>query len=651
MAPPITPPVTAQVYTKKSFLGGMNQQFDMTKIKEDEYPLLFNGRSTFDKIKPVRLPSKISNSIFRWTIIQGIFATDTLLFVFADGKAYWKDVNGTLDFKQIIGFNLDPNASAVYTVKVPASSMNFVRKADSTSDNTTVLFTDSGQSYPSVIIVQDGTSQPMIISDDLNARVASDYNGWTQDNREYVPIGKNMLFFNSILYIVSSDGRKIYRSVTGRPADFMVVIDSNGDKLADITAGNADAVSYQVDYNPITALHKLNTNDGSFFASTTAGSYAITPSRDVTIFGEPTFKSSWLFPTNVLNQNSFVDITGDSVFISPKGVRSFNAVYSTKWEGKNTPFSKKVYGLFNDIKQTITAAILFDEEHVLFACDTVYGPAILVYDIMTTSFESLDIFSETITGYIVDFAQTTLGNASRLFCYTTNNEVFELYSSSAALASCKLYLGEWVSPLSIGSEQKVEVITIVLNNLRQSGTIYATLYVDSYAQEKLQSFLEQQVDALTLPTPVPFVGTKDIVRHVNFPFINSRQSWKVGFFIEWDFDAELIAVEVKSSMVDNLNCNEAQASELEYYTNGDARIETFAPVVAKPNEVVHVYGSGMQSVVQVFVGDAPAVSFAKIDDTHLAFVPPNIAQTNKIKLQTVANNKALSIIPLQCIQA
>ena len=40
-------------YLQKDFVGGMNVEYDPTKIGANEYPLLFNGRTRYNVVQPV----------------------------------------------------------------------------------------------------------------------------------------------------------------------------------------------------------------------------------------------------------------------------------------------------------------------------------------------------------------------------------------------------------------------------------------------------------------------------------------------------------------------------------------------------------------------------------------------------------------------
>ena len=212
---------------------------------------------------------------------------------------------------------------------------------------------------------------------------------------------------------LSSDGTEIYHSVSGRPMDFVTPIDTSGNKInADETIGGAPATSYTVGYNEITALKVLNNE--SLFVSTIGGSYAVALDYSFTVFGEPSFNKQFLFTANSINQKTFIELLGDFAFLDPEGLRSFNAVMQSKNEARNSVFSLKVARLFKDVVQSSNkcAAITFDD-YALFACNTIYGHGILVYDILTQQFVSFDQLTDDSNaniGAVIEFAKVETNN-------------------------------------------------------------------------------------------------------------------------------------------------------------------------------------------------------------------------------------------------
>src|SRR5205823_6881184 len=189
--------------------------------------------------------------------------------------------------------------------------------------------------------------------------------------REYVPIGSLMAYLNGILFVVN--GNKIYRSVSGRPLDFVVNVDINGNK-----GGNADTVSYSVSSENITALKTLNS--GQLFVGTLLNCFPIDLNYDSVIFQEPTFNNRAGMSVGIVNQQSFVDILGDYAWIDIDGLRSFNAVNQLTNEGRDSVFSQYVNSLFlNSVQGNLQASFVY-RNHGYFAVKTTFGNVVLVFN-------------------------------------------------------------------------------------------------------------------------------------------------------------------------------------------------------------------------------------------------------------------------------
>ena len=287
-----------------------------------------------------------------------------------------------------------------------------------------------GENVPNLIIFSSSNQTAAI-----EVRKCKKYTEWDATTREYVPIGKQMMFFGGKLYVVGADAdgnfTQIYHSVSGRPLDFVVAIDETGAQIDAAEAdGGADVVSYSVSYESITNIQPLNTD--SFFVSTRTASYAVTPDYTRTVFGEPLFKKQYLFGASVVNQFSFVDILGDFAFIDTEGLRSFNAVQQLRNEGRNSAFSLKVAKLLRDVTQDAkaSAAITFDN-YALFAVSTVFGHGVLVYDTTLQKFVSFDNFTkddDTTCAPIVQFTKIDSADAHELYAVTMHGELIKMWS-------------------------------------------------------------------------------------------------------------------------------------------------------------------------------------------------------------------------------
>ena len=75
------------IFSQESFDGGMNQQVDPTRLQNNEYPLLVNGRTRYGVVEPVKLPENADpQGTLDGMLIQGIYAAGPFLLFFANGK-------------------------------------------------------------------------------------------------------------------------------------------------------------------------------------------------------------------------------------------------------------------------------------------------------------------------------------------------------------------------------------------------------------------------------------------------------------------------------------------------------------------------------------------------------------------------------------
>ena len=482
---------------------------DDSRLADDEYSFAMNVRNRFGELKPVKRPLAIDAGLTANQRCQGVYTVGDFILIFQSGNAKFKhrlaDTWITLwDDSTEPTLRLDVSADFVYVQAVPSSDQNLLKKPlsdDATNFPGMIGISDDGAGeygklyahYYSAaqvtrsraaIVVQDGINQPNLIvlnsgnlSSAITVRKCQTYAEWTVGNaggvggsgnyQEYVPIGKQMMYFGGKLYIISSDVdgnfTQILHSVTGRPLDFMIPIEEDGDKMtAADSDGNGDIspyeardpirmyrtgahmVSYSVSYEPITCIAPLNTD--SFFVSTRTASYAVTPDYTRTLFAEPTFTKKYLFGASVVNQFSFVDTQGDFAFIDAEGLRSFNAVQQLRNEGRNSAFSLKVAKLFENKLQDVkaSAAITFDN-YAFFAVDTVFGYGVLVYDITLqkfVSFDSITLDDDTTCASIVQFTKIESATAHELYAVTRDGKFIKMWGGikyAAAFVQTKAF--------------------------------------------------------------------------------------------------------------------------------------------------------------------------------------------------------------------
>ena len=393
--------------------------------------------------------------------------------------------------------------------------------------------------------------------------------------REYIPIGKQMAFFNNKLFVVSPDGTEIYHSASGRPLDFVVAVTRDGDKInLDETIGGAAGTSYTVGYNVITALSVLNNE--ALFVSTVGGSYSVTLNYGSTVFGEGFFQKQYLFTANSINQHSFVDLLGDFAFIDPEGLRSFNAVMQSKNEGRNSIFSLKVAQLFRGVIQESRkcAAIVFDD-YALFACNTIFGHGILVFDTLTKQFVSFDQLtddSNSNIGPVIDFAKVETNNRRELFAVThgTTN------SPSAPTYKCvKLFEGSNYATAYVETrafctndtrvEQKPQELRLLFNKIQSASLVTAIQRVNDETTPATlagsqSKTLAAQSTPITFPVTLSTVwsGPKQI-QNLLYNFQGGQQGWKVSYALQWTNGINLSNIQLQTRDITPMNPMLSQA--------------------------------------------------------------------------------------------
>lgn len=535
-----------------SFLGGLDLFNDRSKLEAGKYPLLINGRSRNNNVRPIRKPKLIKaglpspSGLARY---QGLYSAGNIGIVFASGKAYVCDFNVGETFYNLPLFNMSPIADKVFFQLVPASTINYQRRAvsaDNVSDGVE-LFNTLAAPSPIAGLCQDGISQPWVILSDGSARVTKSYSQWTNtaNGREYVPVGKNMVMAGSKLYL--TDGKQIFQSVSGRPLDFMVVIDMEGNALPLEADGGASNVSHRVFYEEITCLGKLSTDgEDGYYAGGLGNSFIVTPDFTETVYGEPKrFRNKFVTNSGAKNQDSFLgDVNGDSVFVDLNGVRSFNSILQFKNAGKNSPFSLLISNLFGkDVNQTITACGQTNN-YSCYAVNTTYGLAVLWFDELRNVWDSIDLWSAAeVNGSIRQFAEITTSNGERRFFFLTSTGYLYEYFGSTEIAECQVYIGDWSSG-DPKTELKLSLAKCIFEQPETTGTVSATLFVDNKQQLTISKAVSKSYDPpSTGITSLPFGdSSKDSVDNLTFDFGRTLSGYKIGVLLKWNFLANLTSI-------------------------------------------------------------------------------------------------------------
>ena len=532
------------VVTKTNWLGGMNQLSDITKLKEDEYWVLINARIRKNAVEAVNLPLDVTNNLSTVGNIQDITAAGSLLVAFAGGQAFYKLTNGT--WQLITSFAMGSTTPRVFTALIPSSTVNFTRAV--TSSTGTLTLGGAVGATPSALIVMDGVRQPWIIFPDGNSRVTGTYLTWSIAVPEYVPVANFPMFYNGVLYAVTSEiltpttGTKynqIVRSVTGAPLNFVIAVTPAGNKTsANESEGGALAMATNVDYNNITCLAPMNANDGGFFVGTQNSSFLVYPDYNNLIYAEPTFRNQSITSIGPLNPDSVVDVLGDVAFVHDTGIRSFNGITQFRFEGRNAPFSGPINSLIDGITQTSSATGTHDN-YALFAVTTIYGNGILWYDMLLQKFASLDIYPGV--GTILKFA-STLDNGTRDTYFMTATGVYRLFGSDQK-ATVTLY-GSEIVPSDNYKSVKMQSLRLGFNGVAIGGTVEASLYVNGqYCNRKVVTINPLPFNAQS-SVSIPYNGglSDGVFASAEINFMDvAPEGDRVGVMIRFDTDGLLIS--------------------------------------------------------------------------------------------------------------
>jgi len=309
-------------YNQQSFIGGMNLLVDDTRLQPNQYRLAFNCHNRYDVLDSVFKSVLDTNTPAG--IMQEITTFGEYVILFVSGNAYFRHYSQEV-WTQIAGFGMSIDAPRFWTVSIPVAVTNYGRLAKTVDINGQPVVSSlagiaSSQSIAAAfggntpgLLVQDNINQPRFIYLGDNGfpvvRITQTYEEWSAeygtgdqygvlltDNREYVPIGSTMAWADSILYIASQDGNTIYRSVSGRPLDFVVNINIDGTK-----GGDATTTSYSVGVGGITCLRP--NNDGSLFVAAGNSNFVVQKNMSniaLTMFVDFFFIRRFLFEATCL---------------------------------------------------------------------------------------------------------------------------------------------------------------------------------------------------------------------------------------------------------------------------------------------------------------------------------------------------------------
>jgi len=550
-------------FNQISFAGGMNLLADDTRLAANQYRLGLNLRNRYDVLDPI--PESLLDHTLPAGIIQELLTFGNYEIAFVSGNCYYKLVTD-LAWAQVTGFSMSTTASRYWTVAVPVSTTLYGRVAAATTI-AAVATTATAQSNVPIfqinsvassaagnlpgLLVQDNVNQPMFVYIDTNglvqARTTKTYAQWlavydgttgtlTTDEREYVPVGNAMAWVDGVLYVASQDKNIIYRSVSGRPLDFMVNVTQAG-----LAGGDATTTAYSVGVGNISVLRGMA--DGSLFVSASNANFIVAKNmteNSPKIFGEYTFTRRFLFEATCLNDRCIIDSLGDTRFIDLTGVRSFNAIQQLQNEGRNAPFTATIQSMLKGIVQDVAAAVLYDNFE-LYALNTTIGPAIAVFDTIVNCWSSFDT-TQTGGQKIKAFAKIELSSRA-LFAITEDNKLYQLYSASTfapakcvtlAIGASALQGTENMRMINARQETKVNDFRCILNRINANVTVTLQLFVDNR-----YSAIGSVLKTITYRTPVvpyadaipPDVNSQ--LTNLFWVLANAEQGWKNTFVLSW----------------------------------------------------------------------------------------------------------------------
>lgn len=534
------------LHEQTSFDGGFNLVTSDMQIPANGYRFLINARQRLGYIETNKKHVQIDN--IPAGKIHAHIGVGNAHFVFIEGKAYSR-IDGTVGWSQVPGFSMDTVADRYYLLAIPASTFNFVRKNNPVSANSAIIvdadFAINGT--PAGILVQDNVNQPQIIlfntaTQSFFARSTKNYSQWTLTDHEYVPIGKQMMHKNGITFVVARDGKSVFRSVSGRPLDFVVNVDVNGNKLPSELNGGAASTSFAVDFNEITCL--LDSNAENVFIIATGKNVRLVQfDYTRTIFGEPSFIELVKIQAGIVNQESIVELLGDYAFVDFENIKSFNAVEQIRNEGRNSIFSLQLANLLKGVKQKEPCSCVFDN-YALFYLKTLWGNLVAVYDTLSQKWISFDI---TTVDRIKQFAFIETVTTTKLYAITHHNELFQMYASAGR--ELAQLMTRSLTPFA-DLEHKSQLLKLLFKGGAALGDVTAIEYVDEQESDRVDSEFTDMSSGIDYPVRPPVIPSNiPVMKHDTFTFTQGLNGKKIAFLIQWNTDARLYGFTLSTSEI------------------------------------------------------------------------------------------------------
>lgn len=541
---------------------------DDTRLQPSQYRIGLNVRNRYDVLDEVH--SSVLDTaldLYETGILHELITFGNYLVAFKNGNAYYRLYNDS-GWRKILGFGMSKVAPRYWTCVVPLGTTNYARVStvysSGTASNAYAAINQIGFDTASVanitgsapgLVVQDNVNQPMFLyidSDGIQVRTIQTYSSWLidvdpstgamgplGDHREYVPIGNLMAYTDGVLYVTSPDKSTIFRSVTGRPLDFVINVDKDGK-----AGGDAWTTSYSVGTGNISALKGMP--DGSLFVAAGNSNFILvknTANNAPLLFGEFLFVRKYLCESTCISDRCIIDSAGDTRFIDLNGVRSFNAIQQLQNEGRNSPFTAAIQLALKDIVQDVAAAILFDN-YELYGINTIFGPAIAVYDTISNCWTSFDV-SQTGGKKIKQFAKIELG-VQRLYAVTEDDQLYALYASpnydvgnvmTSAISASMVQGADTIKLNNAKNEVKPVDFRLILNRIRQDSVVTLLPIVDNRVSANIPNGITKYITYVNPTNPysgliaLPDIDTQ--LTNLYFPMPNCEQGWKAAMLIAW----------------------------------------------------------------------------------------------------------------------
>jgi hypothetical protein len=330
--------------------------------------------------------------------------------------------------------------------------------------------------------------------------------------------------------------------------------------------GDATTTAYSVGVGPITALRALS--NGALFVAAGNANFSVSKDRSNSapkLFGEYLFIRTFLFNANCLSDRVIFDSLGDTRFIDSTGVRSFNAVQQTQNEGRNLPFTAMIQPAFT-LKNKITnqqtnitqdplySAAMLANDYELYGVQTVFGPALAVYDTINQCWVAFD--TQQTAGKRVKILCKIELTTQAYFAVTEDDRVFQLYINTTfdtglvrtiGISANMLYAGQNIKLADPKYQIKPKAFRAILNNITQDCSISLTPYINNR-----QSSIGTITKTINYTIPAnPTVGVLSyddvdtMLQNLFFTTPNCEQGWKCFVLFSWtsgsitQFSAEL----------------------------------------------------------------------------------------------------------------